>query len=479
MQGLGRPGCNQAKMLEWGMQGLVDHYSQPLPAVPVKDLLPAYTGSTPVVTNHPSFIPKSLVPKAILEGQVDWYGNESEFTTRENQFVHYAYPAEGCSKIHMIWTDSPSWITCWNCGNDFVKALRHPDIEFVFCQHPWIENDALFADLLLPVNTKLEEDDINTDSAMNMLFPEERCVEPLGESFSDYEVVCKIAERLGMLDEYTGGKTVPELIKLGYETSRVAHLVSWDDLCEKGYYVVPTDPDWEKIPAGLIEFYNDPEKHPLSTPTGKIEFYATGLAEHFPDDLERPPVPKWIPQGLYHQETIGTERSKKFPLLVMSNHPRWGVHSQHDDITWLREIETCKVRGSDGYQYHPMWINPADAEARAIQGGDVVRIFNERGTVLAGAYVTERMIPGAIGIDHGAKYDPIDPGVIDRGGAINTIVPRNITSKNACGHAVSGFLAEVQKADLEALRAKYPEAFARECHITAGPCLAGFTEGGA
>ena len=44
--------------------------------------------------------------------------------------------------------------------------------------------------------------------------------------------------------------------------------------------------------------------------------------------------------------------------------------------------------------------------------------------------------------------------------------------------AVSGFLAEVEKADLEALKAKYPEAFARECHITAGPCLAGFTEGG-
>ena len=60
---------------------------------------------------------------------------------------------------------------------------------------------------------------------------------------------------------------------------------------EKGYYVVSPDPDWENIPAGLIEFYEDPERHPLSTPTGKLEFYSTGLAEHFPDDPERPPVP--------------------------------------------------------------------------------------------------------------------------------------------------------------------------------------------
>jgi len=35
--------------------------------------------------------------------------------------------------------------------------MRHPDI--VFAQHPWLENDYLAADIILPVNTKLEEDD--------------------------------------------------------------------------------------------------------------------------------------------------------------------------------------------------------------------------------------------------------------------------------------------------------------------------------
>jgi trimethylamine-N-oxide reductase (cytochrome c) len=149
------------------------------------------------------------------------------------------------------------------------------------------------------------------------------------------------------------------------------------------------------------------------------------------------------------------------------------VHSQHDDVTWLREIETGKVRGPDGYQYHPLWIHPQDARARDIKKGDVVAVYNERGTVLAGAYVTERIMPGAVGIDHGAKYDPIVPGELDRGGAINTIVPRNTTSKNAVGMAVSGFLVEVKKVDLAALRAQYPEAFARKCHVSAGPCLAG------
>jgi len=473
MQGLGKPGVNQAKMIEWGLFDKPDQYAQPKP-LRVPYLRKAYTGGHPDDTNHPSFIPKTYVPKAILEGECDWWGCESECADRTDQFVHYKYPADGCSKIHMVWTDSPSWITCWNSGNDYVRAMRHPDIEFMFCQHPWLENDALLADIILPVNTKLEEDDIAGDifsGQYNLLFPEHKCVEPLGESFSDYELVCMIAERLGLYEEYTGGKTIPELIKYGWETSRCADLISWEELNEKGYYAVPTDDGWEDVPAGFYNFYKDPQKYPLTTPTGLLEFESTGLAKHFPDDLERPPVPKWVAKGISHEETLGTERAEKYPLLVCSNHPRWGVHSQHEDITWLREIETCKVTGPDGYQYHPVWLHPSEAEKRGIKSGDVVSIINDRGTVLGGAYVTERVMPGVVYIDHGAKWDPIVPGEIDRGGAINTIVPRNTTSKNAVGHAVSGFLVDIEKTDMEELKRKYPEAFEKPFHPCAGPGL--------
>jgi anaerobic selenocysteine-containing dehydrogenase len=480
MQGLGKPGVNQAKMIEWGLFDKPDQYAQPKP-LRVPNMRTAYTGGHPSDTNYPSFIPKTYVPKAILEGACDWWGCESETADRKNQFVHYKYPADGCSRIHMVWTDSPSWITCWNGGNDYVRAMRHPDIEFMFAQHPWLENDCLLADVILPVNTKLEEDDIAADifsGQYNLLYPEYKCIEPLAESFSDYEIVCKIAERLGLLDAYTGGKTIPQLIKYGWETSRCSDLITWEELNKKGYFVVPTADGWENVPAGFYQFYKDPVKFPLSTPTGKLEFESTGLLKYFPTDLERPPVPKWVAKGISHEETLGTERSKKYPLLVCSNHPRWGVHSQHDDITWLREIETCKVRGPDGYQYQPMWLHPSEAEKRGIRQGDILALFNDRGTVLGGAYITERIMPGVVYIDHGAKWDPIVPGEIDRGGAINTIVPRNTTSKNAVGHAVSGFLAEVEKADMEELKHKYPEAFKRPFHPCAGPGLEACVMGG-
>ncbi len=75
-----------------------------------------------------------------------------------------------------------------------------------------------------------------------------------------------------------------------------------------------------------------------------------------------------------------------------------------------------KIRAKDGYQYEPVWLNTAEAEKRGIKHGDIVKVFNERGIVLCGAYVTERLVPShVLYLDHGARLDPIIPGVLDRG----------------------------------------------------------------
>ena len=170
-------------------------------------------------------------------------------------------------------------------------------------------------------------------------------------------------------------------------------------------------------------------------------------------------VPHWIERGESHDERLSGDRAKKYPFLCLSNHPRWRVHSQHDDIQWLREIPTCKIIGPDGYAYQTMWINPADAAKKGIRTGDVVKVFNDRGGVLLGAYVNERIMPGVIYVDHGARYDAIVPGELDRGGAINTITPRHTVSKNATGMVSGGFLLDVERVNLDELRQQYPEAF--------------------
>lgn len=97
-------------------------------------------------------------------------------------------------------------------------------------------------------------------------------------------------------------------------------------------------------------------------------------------------------------------------------------------------------------------------------------MFNERGTVLGGAYVTERIIPGAISQDHGAIHDPITAR-LDRSGSNNLICPTNTTSKRASGMATSGYLVEVEKvsfAQMVEWRESYPKAFEREYNPDAG-----------
>jgi anaerobic selenocysteine-containing dehydrogenase len=493
MQGLGKPGAHQVKMLEWGRRSL--NSSNPMPlGVHIPKVISVYTGAMNFTTvKQPEndkgvgdkdvskgirvtrqFLPKDLIHDAILKPPLHWYGTTSATSPAEDQFTRYSYPVDGCSEIHMIWTDTPCWITCWNDSNSYISALRSSKIEFILAQHPWMENDCLFADIILPVNTKFEEEDIATDcmgGQFHLIMHEKQCIKPLGESRSDYEIVCMIAAKMGLLAEYTGGKTVEDLVKQGYQNSGIKEMVSFEELSEKGYFVVPVDPQWQQYPAGMCEFYKDPENHPLKTPSGKIEFFSQNLAKYFPDDKERPPVPHWIEKGENHDECRSSYRAAQYPLLVLSNHGRWRVHANHDDNTWLREIPTCKVKGPDGYLYEPLWIHPAEAEKRHILQGDIVKVFNERGAVLAGAYVTQRIIAGAVYIDHGARYDPIIPGKLDRGGAINTITPHNTTSKNATGMACSGFLVEVARADLEEMRKEYPQAFGRPYDPAAGLTL--------
>jgi anaerobic selenocysteine-containing dehydrogenase len=264
--------------------------------------------------------------------------------------------------------------------------------------------------------------------------------------------------------------------------------MTWDQFKQKKFWASSFDPSWPdrlKDKPGARAFYEDPKANPLKTPTGLIEFESSFMVKNFPNDKERPPVPHWIPEGAFHQENPLGDRGKKYPLLVISNHGRWKLHAECDDVSWLREIETCKIKGVDGYMYEPIWINPVEAAKRGIVNGDIIGMYNERGMVLGGAYVTERIALGTAYQDHGARLDIIvnDPKLpqseyIDRGGANNLICPEKQLSPNCGGQVGSGFLVEVKKVNIQELQAKYPEAFARDYDPASGLRFSGWVVGG-
>ena len=509
MRGLGKPGVHQAKMLEWFI--FSEYFPLPYqgkhkpdypcfceqvrpPRTPPDDAGFISYRSTkkgydecaellkPIPNPPQQSIPKCMVHDAILNPPISWWGLYSFCGPAEEQWTEYVYPAPGCSEIHMIWTDSPCWTTCWNDSNKYLDALRSPKIECIVAQHPWLENDCLFADIILPVATRFEIEDIGSDEGSGTFvttFVEEHCIDPVGESLGDFDAVAKVAEKLGLYEEYTKGVSKRDVMRIFYESSNMPEFMSFDELCEKQYAVIPCDPDVEKVPAGLYEFYKDPKNHPLTTPTGLLEFSSTKLEEHFPLDAERPPVPKWIEKSESHDERLSSERAKDYPLLCISNHPRWRMHAQGDDITWTREIPTMKIKGWDGYLYEPVWLHTSEAEKRGIKNGDIVKVFNERGIVLGGAYVSERLSPHCTYVDHGARYDPIIPGNLDRGGCINSITPHNITSKKVTGMVVSSFLVQVEKVtheEMERWMRDYPDAFQRNYALETGVSLSGWLD---
>jgi len=434
-------------------------------------------------------IPKCLVHDAILDGHVQWYGLNSFCGPKEEQWVKHEFPQPGCPTIHAVWSDSPCMVTCWNDGFRYVKAMRSPEIEFFVAQHPWLENDCYLADIILPVQTKFEMDDIGDDTSggvVTSIFREHSACPPVGESLDDFDCVAEVARKLG--PEYYSAYTKnvhdkQEVIDMFFSGCGVAQFDENDDFHNKNIYVHPCDPgrmDLEKHPPGLSKFLKDPEKQPLLTPTGKFEFTSTDIEKHFPDDQERPPYPKWIERSETHDESLFGDRAKTYPILCMSNHGRWRFHANCDDITWNREVETMKIRAKDGYQYEPAWINSKTAGERGIAHGDIVKVFNERGTVLCAAYVTERVIADTVYVDHGSRFDPIDVGALDRGGAINLITPTAIISKTATGMVVSGFLVDVAKVtddEMAGWKEAYPEAFKRHIDEACGVCLDGWLIG--
>jgi len=469
MQGVGKPGRHQVKMIEWNHKD----YSRstnplPRPAV-IPNIGQAVRGSlhAPVTQS----LPAEFFYEGICSGNpVSWYFASHPWAPVTDQFVKYTYPADGCPEVHLLWSDAPCWLGCWGEGNKNIEAIRNPKIECVITQHPWMENGCLFADIILPTNTKLEEEDIGTDTQNGqycLIFKEKQCIEPLGESKSDFEAVLEVAKRLGVSEQVSEGKTDAEWIRAGFDHSGVAGMISWEKFNESGYFVVPTALDWEQDPVGISKFVQDPAANPLGTPTGKIEFKSTDLARLFPDDVERPPVPHWISFGESQQESRQHPRAQKYPLLLVSNHGKWRVHAEHDDIPWIREIPMCKVKGPEGYLYEPVWINPRDAAARGIRDGDIVKIYNERGAVLGGARVLERILPGAVSQDHGARLDLLSSDY-DRGGSNNQLSPHGKVSRNCSGLVTSSFLVEIEKVALDELKARYPEAFNRTYDTASG-----------
>jgi molybdopterin guanine dinucleotide-containing S/N-oxide reductase-like protein len=482
MQGFGAPGKHQLQQLRSVIGSAAQRPSTG--SVSPNSIWEAAMEADGVVmpkNSERQAFPDGIFNAAVLNPPVEFY-------SVGDQFRKITYPMPGKSEVHMIWGTSASYTGSSQWGFGTQKALQSPKFECIVHQHMYMEDACVFSDIILPITTSEEQPDINTtiDSFNSITLRIEPITPPKGEQKTDLGAVLEVAKALGWYDKVTEGKSYDELIqdrlKAGYENSGVADLISWDKLLEVGYFAQTPDPSWYDREPAYKKFYDDPVANPLKTPSGKLEFESQLLLENFPDEKERPPLARYITggpasEGWTHDEDLTSERAKKYPLVIVSDTSTWKHHSMFSDVPWTREIE--KVIGYDNYAYSPIWIHPVDAEPRGIKDGDIVRVYNERGSVLGGAVIDQRIIPGAIRMEKAGGGHHIIVGEVHQGGNTNCINPKENFSRNVYGLACTHFLVEIEKLSgnmLQEWRDSHPEAFARAYDPTYGPSFSGWVE---
>ncbi len=480
MQGMGKPGSNI-----WGTTcGVPADASFVFPGYAEGGMSGQDTGAyrwtkrmfpnqkKPVGTPPCQTIQRLFLPEAILEGKAEWYSNGSN--TPQDQFRHSVYPAPGQPKIQMYYRFGGSFMGTMTETNRYAKMYRTKNLPFVVNQSIWMEGEAKYADIILPACTNFERWDISEFGACSGYIPDDynkcshriislqkKCIEPLGESMSDYEIFCALAKRLGFYEEYSdGGKDELDWVKQMYEASDLPKYITWERFFEKGYFVVPVPenykatpalrwyaegrecdtPDWPAAPDFILE-----GRTGMQTPSGKIEFSSNDLKK-FDIDPDRPPVPKYIPSWEGHH----SEAFERFPIAVMSPHPRFSMHTMMDGKdSFINDVEEHRVL-VDGYYYLTARVNPEDAKARGVKEGDLIRLYNDRGSVICCAHVTHRVPQGVLhAYESCSDYDPIgtpgEPECIDKAGCVNILVSKRPMTATSSGMASNTCLIEFEK----------------------------------
>ena len=375
----------------------------------------------PTINPVQQMIPRQQLPEAIINGHSKGYMWDG--SSMQAQLSPFEYPMAGYPRIHMLYRYGNSTFGTISNSTRFLESYRHPSIECVVNQSIWFEGDAKFADIILPACTSVERWDIgdwagcsgyihHNHSQLNhrMVVLQHKCIEPLGESKSDYQIFLDILNRLGLGVMFSEGCSELDWCKRVFESTDVAKKISWKEFARKGYYVVPPEGKETRDPVAMRWFaegrHKDmPEPLPfpsqfsgefgkgLETQSGKFEFVSSSLKRLKPDNPERPPLNKYIPswEGPHTAELFS-----KYPLQMVSSHPRYSFHTYGDskDST-INDIIDHRVM-VDGYYYWVMRINPVDAGQRGIRHHELVRVYNDRGNAIFVADVSPLTKAGVV-----------------------------------------------------------------------------------
>src|SRR5712691_1164473 len=330
----------------------------------------------------------------------------------------------------------------WAGGNPFHhhqdlnrlrRAWQKP--ETVIVHDSWWTPTARHADIVLPATTPLERNDVGGSSRDSFVLAMHRAIAPVGGAMNDFEIFRALAQRLGYERAFTEDRDEMGWCQWVYDqvrasaTAKGVALPGFQQFWAEGFVELPP---CERDYVLFEDFRRDPERHPLKTPSGRIEIVSEAVAGF--DYADCPPHPAWIPPA----EWLGSAQAERWPMHLVTHQPAARLHSQQDPGPVSR---AQKVAGRE-----PVRINPADAARRGIADGDVVRVFNGRGACLAGAVLDAGVMPGVAVMATGAWFDPpAAAGEPERHGNPNVLTLDIGTSPLAQGTSALTTLVEIER----------------------------------
>lgn len=299
---------------------------------------------------------------------------------------------------------------------------------------------AKYCDILLPDLMPTEQEDlISHESAGNMgyVILGQPATSPKFERKPIYWTLSEVAKRLGpdVYQTFTEGRTQHEWVKYLHAKTKARNpeMPDYEEMKQTGIFKKKCP---EEHYVAFRAFREDPAANPLKTPSGKIEIYSERLAtladtwELKKDEIIHP-LPAYTPGFDGWDDPL----RQRYPLQLTGFHYKARTHSSYGNIDVLQQA--CP---------QAIWINPIDAQARGIQHGDTVRVFNQNGQMLISAKVTPRILPGVTAIGQGAWLNADMFGdKVDRGGSIN-ILTSHRPSPLAKGNPSHSNLVQVEKA---------------------------------
>jgi biotin/methionine sulfoxide reductase len=299
----------------------------------------------------------------------------------------------------------------------------------------WWTPAARHADIVLPITTSLERNDIGGSSRDRYALAMQRAIAPVGQARDDFDVFADLAQRLGYGERYTEGRGEMEWVRHIYagfvaaQDQAAGALPDFDTFWRQGYVELPAP---ERDFVLFEEFRADPRRHPLGTPSGRIELYSETLAAYGCADCG--PHPRWIEP----REWLGAEAARAHPLHLLTVQPADRLHSQLDPAPLA---QANKVAGCEALRIHP-----SDAQQRHVRAGDIVRLYNDRGACLAGVVLDDGLLPGTVVMATGAWFSPDRDGdAPERAGTANVLTLDIGTSTLTQGPNAMSCLVQVER----------------------------------